>query len=465
MRRNDYNSINLGIDLYSIILYLHFYIYVRMGLMEKIIVSGGNILCGEIDISGMKNSAVGVLFATILVEEKCVIENLPPIEDVYTSVKILKAMGAEVNWLTNTSIEIDTTKIIACSSPDEYAQKMRASYYVLGAELGRFGRSYSAKPGGCNIGQRLIDRHVKGFEALGAKVCECDDSINVEASTGLRGTNIFMDDISVGATINIMLAAVKAEGTTSIDNAAREPHVVDVANFLNACGAEISGAGTDIIRIRGVKSLKGVTYAIVPDMIEAGTYMIAGALKVGNKIKVTNVIPKHLESISAKLIEMGVTVEEGDDYVIVSRTGPLKPTHVKTLPYPSFPTDMNSQICVLMTIAEGSSRLIEGVWDGRFKYTEELNRMGANIKVNGKIAVINGVQKLYGARVRACDLRAGAALVLAAIAADGISEIDEIYHIKRGYDKIEEKLCAVGADIKIITMPDILELRDIISEK
>ena len=433
--------------------------------MDKIIVSGGNTLCGEIDISGMKNSALGVLFATILVEGKSVIENLPPINDVYTSVAILKAMGAEIYWIDNTCLEIDTKNINACSSPDELAQKMRASYYVLGAELGRFGKSYSAKPGGCNIGQRNIDRHVKGFEALGAKVYENDHYVKVQAPNGLNGTNIYMDDISVGATINIMLAAVKAEGTTSIDNAAREPHVVDVANFLNACGAEISGAGTDIIRIRGVKSLKGVTYAIVPDMIEAGTYMIAGALKVGNRIKVTNVIPKHLESISAKLIEMGVTVEEGDDYVIVSRTGPLKATHVKTMPYPSFPTDMNSQICVLMTLAEGTSRLIEGVWDGRFKYTEELNRMGADIKANGKIAVINGVKKLNGARVRACDLRAGAALVLAAIAAEGISEIDEIYHIKRGYDKIEEKLCAVGADIKIISMPDILELQDIIADK
>lgn len=429
--------------------------------MEKIIVSGGNILKGEIDISGMKNSAVGVLFSTILVEGKCVIENLPPINDVFTSVKILEAMGAVVSWLSKSCIEIDTTNIIPCSSPDDYAAKMRASYYVLGAELGRFGRSYSARPGGCDIGVRLIDRHIKGFEALGAVVNEEAASIKVVAPVGLSGTHIYMDDISVGATINIMLAAVKAKGNTSIDNAAREPHVVDVANFLNACGAEISGAGTDIIRIKGVEKLTGVTYAIVPDMIEAGTYMIAGALNVGNKIKVTNVIPKHLESISAKLIEMGVNVEEGDDYVTVSRIGPLKPTQVKTLPYPSFPTDMNAQICILLSLAEGTSRIVEGVWDGRFKYTEELIRMGADIKVNGRTAVINGVPKLSGSRIRACDLRAGAALVLAALAADGISEIDEIYHIKRGYDRMDEKLCAVGADVKVVDMPDIYDLHNL----
>lgn len=432
--------------------------------MEKIIVSGGNSLIGEIEISGMKNSAVGVLFATILVEGKCIIENLPPIDDVYTTVSILKAMGAVIAWNGKNSLEIDTTNIIPCSSPDEYASKMRASYYVLGAELGRFGRSYTAKPGGCNIGQRLIDRHVKGFEALGAIVTENSDNINAVAPGGLVGTNIFMDDISVGATINIMLAAVKAKGNTTIDNAAREPHVVDVANFLNACGAEISGAGTDMIKIKGVDSLTGVTYAIVPDMIEAGTYMIAGALKVGNQIKVTNVIPKHLESISAKLIEMGINVEEGDDYVTVSRTGPLKPINVKTLPYPSFPTDMNSQICILLALAEGTSRIVEGVWDGRFKYTEELIRMGADIKVNGRTAIVTGVPKLYGARVRACDLRAGAALVLAAAAAEGVSEIDDIHHIKRGYDKMEKKLCAVGVDIKVVDIPDLYELHSVESE-
>ncbi|HBL84569.1 MAG: UDP-N-acetylglucosamine 1-carboxyvinyltransferase [Clostridiales bacterium GWF2_38_85] len=433
--------------------------------MEKIIVSGGNTLQGEIEVSGMKNSAVAILFATILVDGKCVIENLPPVDDVCTSIKILEVMGASVKWLNKTSVEINTKNIIAGKSPDEFASKMRASYYVLGAELGRFGTAYSAKPGGCDFGVRPIDRHIKGFEALGATVEEELMCIRATTENGLVGNNIFMDDISVGATINIILAAVTASGVTTIDNAAREPHVVDLANFLNACGAEISGAGTDMIKIKGVRELTGVTYAIVPDMIEAGTYMIAGAVRIGNHLKITNVIPKHLESITAKLIEMGVNVEEGDDYVIVSRTEPLKPINVKTLPYPSFPTDMNPQICVLLTLAEGNSRLIEGVWDGRFKYTEELIRMGADIKVNGRSAVVTGVKKLTGARVRACDLRAGAAMVIAALATDGMSEIEEIYHIRRGYDNMEAKLRGVGADIKAINIPDIFGINGLLSNE
>lgn len=418
--------------------------------MDKISINGGKPLSGEIVVSGMKNAAVAILLANIMVEGECIIENLPNISDVNASLDILTAMGATVEKLSPTCVKIDSKNIVACSAPDELVKKMRASYYVLGAELARFGRSTVACPGGCDFGVRPIDQHIKGFEALGATVTVTDNHIVAITSGGIVGDSVFMDVVSVGATINIMLAAVKAKGVTVIENAAREPHIVDTANFLNACGAKISGAGTDVIKITGVPTLKGVRYAIIPDMIEAGTYMVLAASTYG-KIKISNVIPKHLESISAKLVEMGADVLEEDDSVTVSRSSELSPINVKTQPYPGFPTDMNPQMCVLMCLANGKSRMMEGVWDNRFRYVEELKRMGADIDVSGKVATINGCDNsLVGANVRAIDLRAGAAMVIAGLTAKGHTEIEDIFHIQRGYEDIIGKLKAVGADIEII---------------
>ncbi len=419
--------------------------------MEKIAINGGKPLSGEIPVSGMKNAAVAILLANIMVEGECVIENLPNISDVNISLKILEAMGAKVEYLSKDCVKIDSTSIIPCSAPDDLVKKMRASYYVLGAELARFGRSTVACPGGCDFGQRPIDQHIKGFEKLGSTVSVTDNHVVAVTSGGVVGGSVFMDVVSVGATINVMLAAVKAKGVTVIENAAREPHIVDTANFLNACGARISGAGTEVIKITGVDSLHGVTYAIIPDMIEAGTFMVLAASTYG-RLKVTNVIPKHLESISAKLVEMGAEVIEDDDSVTVSRKGELSPINVKTQPYPGFPTDMNPQMCVLMCLANGKSKMIEGVWDNRFRYVEELKRMGADIDVDdGKAATIEGDPMcLCGANVRAIDLRAGAAMVIAGLSAKGHTEIEDIFHIQRGYEDIIGKLQAVGADIKII---------------
>ena len=332
---------------------------------------------------------------------------------------------------------------------------MRASYYVLGAELGRFGKARAACPGGCDFGIRPIDQHIKGFEALNSTVTQSNNVVDVIANEGgLTGGSVFMDQVSVGATMNIMLAAVKAKGSTVIDNAAREPHIVDLANFLNSCGAKITGAGTDMIKIKGVEKLKGVTYATIPDMIEAGTFMMAAAAVKGSRVEIKNVIPKHLESITAKLIEMGAEVTELDDAVIVSRSGDLQKISVRTTPYPGFPTDMNPQIGVLLCLAKGVSTLHEGVWDSRFRYVEELARMGAKISVNGKTATFTGVEKLKGASVRAVDLRAGAAVIIAGLAAEGTTTVDDIYHIQRGYENIVEKLKSLGADIDLISVPD-----------
>lgn len=421
--------------------------------MEKYIINGGTPLRGQINISGMKNAASAVIMATLLVEDVCVIENLPSISDVTISLEILRAMGLKIRMLTKDSVEIDSRTAIGGTSPIELVRKMRASYYLLGAELGRFGRAYVGYPGGCDFGVRPIDQHIKGFESLGARVAVESGYVEANAPDGLHGNNIYFDIVTVGGTINTMLAAVKAKGTTIIENAAHEPHIVDVANFLNTCGAKISGAGTDTIKIRGVDRLYGCTYAIIPDMIEAGTYMIAAAATKG-ALLINNVIPKHLESISAKLEEMGVLVEEYDDSVYVTRTGHLNRINIKTLPYPGFPTDMQPQMSVLLCLADGVSCLTESIYDNRFRYIEELKRMGAVIKVDGKTAIIEGGNPLSAAPVRAVDLRGGVAMVIAGLCVKGKTEIEEIYHIERGYGDIIGKLNSVGADIRKIVLPD-----------
>ena len=414
--------------------------------MERFIINGGKRLSGKIEVSGMKNAALPIIFSTILVEDRCIIENIPEIRDVTTALEIITAMGARVRMLDRTTVEIDTTGIVCGSAPYELARSIRASYYILGAELGRFGMTTSAFPGGCNFITRPIDLHIKGFEALGATVSIDEGSIHAFAKDGLKANSIYLDIESVGATINIILAAVKAEGLTIIDNAAREPHIVDLANFLNSCGANISGAGTDVIKIRGVKSLHGVSYAIIPDMIEAGTYMIAAAA-THSVLTVANIIPKHLESITAKLEEMGVSVVEDDESVVVDGRCSLSRIRLKALPYPGFPTDMQPQMCVLLCLANGVNTITDSVWDNRFRYTGELARMGANITVEGKTATVVGGQ-LRAAGVKAVDLRAGAAMVIAGLAAEGETTIDDVYHIERGYERMVEKLNAVGADIR-----------------
>lgn len=422
--------------------------------MDCLVVNGGKPLSGSITVGGMKNAALPILFATILVEGRCVIENLPPISDVTTALEILRAMGAKIHMLNKTTMEIDTSVIRCGSAPYELARNMRASYYVLGAELGRFRQASAACPGGCDFGVRPIDQHVKGFESLGAKVSVVSGYVRCDASeSGLKAANIYMDVVTVGATINIMLAAVKAQGQTVIENAAKEPHVVDLANFLNACGANIVGAGTDIIKIKGVDTLHGVTYAIIPDMIEAGTYMMAAAA-TGSRLTVSNVIPKHLESITAKLEEMGVGIEEHDESVTVIPNGRLGRVNVKTLPYPGFPTDMQPQITVALCLAQGTSLVTEGVWNNRFKYVEELRRMGAQIQVDGRVAVVEGVTQLTGAPVQACDLRAGAALVIAGLAAQGETELTQVQYIERGYEDLVGKLRQLGADIRVEEIPE-----------
>ncbi len=413
--------------------------------MEKIVIYGGRPLKGNIAISGMKNAALPILMGCVLVQDECIIENLPEIHDVTVSLEILTAMGAKVRMLGKNSVAIDATGVRCGSAPLDLVNTIRASYYLMGAELGRFGRTRVGYPGGCDFGVRPIDQHLKGFKALGANADIVGGYVEGESDGGLKGSHIFFDLVSVGATINVMLAACMAEGSTEIENAAKEPHIVDLANFLNACGADIKGAGTDTIRINGVTELHGCTYTIIPDMIEAGTYMIAGVATEGD-LTITDVIPKHLDCVSAKLREMGVTVEEGDDWVRVYHEGQLRPTNVKTLPYPGYPTDMQPQISILMCLANGTSTLKESVFDNRFRYIDELQRMGAKVNVVGKTAVFEG-GGLSAANVRAVDLRAGAAMVIAGLAVEGKTEIDNIRLIERGYDHIIEKLQAVGADI------------------
>lgn len=420
--------------------------------MEKFVIRGGRRLTGEVEISGAKNAAVAIIPAVILSDEPCVIENIPAISDVNICLRILREMGADVQNLSRTSYKIDATKIQKFCVPYETARKMRASYYFLGALLGKFGKARVSMPGGCPLGDRPIDQHLKAFSALGAKYNLNQGMIDL-TSNGLRGGQIFLDVVSVGATMNAMLAAVRAEGLTIIENAAKEPHIVDLANFLNSMGANIMGAGTDVIKIRGVDSLHGTTYAVIPDQIEAGTFMVAAAATNGD-VLIKNVIPKHLESITKKLEKIGVNVEQFDDSVRVWVDGPLVKASVKTTPHPGFPTDMQPQIATLLTLAEGTSIVTEGVWEQRFRYVDELRRMGADISVDGKVAVIEGTGKLMGAPVKACDLRAGAALIIAGLAASGVTEIEDIFHIERGYDCMEEKLRALGADIEKKSFPD-----------
>lgn len=424
--------------------------------MEKIVINGGRPLNGSIAIGGMKNAALPVIFASILVKDKCIIENLPNVSDVSRSLDILSAMGAVVEHREDGSVLIDTTNIKQGTSPAEIVGKLRASTYLLGAELARFGRARVGWPGGCDFGIRPIDQHEKGFEKLGATVSRDKGAICLETGeNGLNGNSIYLDFASVGATINVMLAATKAKGKTIIDNAAREPHVVAVASFLNTCGAKIFGAGTSIIKIEGVETLHGCNYAIIPDMIEAGTYMVAAAA-AGGSVEIKNVIPKHLETVTAKLREMGVDVCEEDDVVTVTRepSSKLSPVNIKTLPYPGFPTDMHPQFSAILSLADGVSKVTEAVWDNRFRYADQLRRMGANISIDGKTAIIMGVDSLHGTSTTSVDLRGGAAVVIAALAAEGKTEIESIQTIKRGYDDLVGKLKAVGADIDLVTTDD-----------
>ena len=413
--------------------------------MEKLVIHGGNRLFGEVEISGAKNAAVAIIPATLLAQDVCRLENIPNISDVSCMVKILSQMGAEVKYINKHTIEINTKGVNSYIVPHEMTRQLRASYYLIGALLGRYNRAKVALPGGCNFGVRPIDLHIRGFELLGATAVVENAMINATADH-LTGSPIYMDKVSVGATINIMLAAVKARGLTIIENAAKEPHIVDLANFLNAMGADVRGAGTDVIKIHGVQNLHGCTYSIIPDQIEAGTYMVAAAASGGDVI-VKNVIPKHLESITAKMVECGVEITEYDDAVRVKSNGQFRKCNLKTMPHPGFPTDMQPQMAVLLSLAKGTSVVSEGVWDNRFKYLDQLMRMGADVQVDGTIAVIQGVPELTGAPVRADDLRAGAAMIIAGLAASGITEIEDIIYIDRGYEDYVEKLRNLGADI------------------
>lgn len=414
--------------------------------MEKFVICGGKPLKGSVRISGAKNAAVAILPAVLLADSPCTIENLPEISDVSSILKAMRALGAQIRMINKTTVEIDPTNVNSFVVSKQMAEGMRASSYFLGALLGRMGRARVAPPGGCDFGTRPIDQHIKGFEALGAKVTF--ESGMVEArSQKLSGSSIYLDVVSVGATINIMLAAARVRGLTVIENAAREPHIVDLANFLNSMGANIMGAGTSVIKIRGVEHLNGTTYSIIPDQIEAGTYMVAAAA-TGGDVMIENVTPKHLESIAAKLIETGAVIEEYDEAIRVRMNGRPKRCNVKTMPHPGFPTDMQPQIATLLCVADGTSMVTEGVWDSRFRYVDQLTLMGADIKVDGKVAVITGVKELNSAPVRAVDLRAGAAMIIAGLMAKGITEVEEIVHIDRGYENIAEKLTMLGADIK-----------------
>lgn len=418
--------------------------------MDKFIITGGNRLTGEISVSGAKNAAVAIIPATILSEGICRIENVPNIDDVSLMCRILTEMGARVKMVNKTTLEIDSSHIVSPVASYELVRHMRASCYLLGALVGRFLKAVVSLPGGCDFGVRPIDQHLKGLMSLGATYKVEGGMVHVKAEK-LVGANVYLDVVSVGATVNIMLASVKAEGVTVIENAAKEPHIVDLANFLNSMGADVRGAGTDVIKIHGVKSLKGTTYSIIPDQIEAGTYMVAAAATHGD-VTVKNVIPKHLESITAKLEEMGVEITEYDEAIRVRAEGRLNKCNVKTMPHPGFPTDMQPQIAVLLSIADGTSILNENVWDNRFRYVEELKRMGAQISVDGKIAVIEGVNELVGAPVKATDLRAGAAMIIAGLAARGVTSVEEIQHIERGYENIVDKLVSLGASIERVKM-------------
>ena len=414
--------------------------------MEQYVVKGGVPLRGEVSIGGAKNAALGILAAAIMTDETVTIENVPNVRDTRVLLQAIEGIGAKVKYIYNNTVQINGGSISDLNVEYEYIRKIRASYYLLGALLGKYKESNVALPGGCNIGSRPIDQHLKGFKALGAKV-NIDHGVVSAKAENLVGGHIYFDVVTVGATINLMMASCMAEGETILENAAKEPHIVDVANFLNAMGANIKGAGTDVIRIKGVNRLHGCTYSIIPDQIEAGTFMMAAAATRGD-IVIKDVIPKHLESITAKLLEMGCKLVEGDDWIRVIAEGEVGSTNVKTLPYPGFPTDMQPQIAVALALAKGSSMVTESIFENRFKYVDELNRMGAKIKVEGNTAYIEGVEKFTSAQLSAPDLRAGAALVIAALAADGISQIDDIEYIQRGYEDFEGNLRSLGALIE-----------------
>lgn len=414
--------------------------------MDKFIIRGGKPLVGDVNISGAKNAAVAIIPAVILSDEPCIIENIPNISDVTTMAKILQELGATIRRINKSTLEIDPRTISTTTANSDLVRNMRASYYLLGALLGKYKKAKVLMPGGCDFGVRPIDQHLKGFDALGAKHELINGAIiDVEAEK-LVGSHIYLDVVSVGATMNIMLAALKAEGMTVIENAAKEPHIVDLANFLNTMGANVRGAGTDVIKIRGVERLHGTTYSIIPDQIEAGTYMVA-AVATRGEVLVKNVIPKHLDSITAKLREMGAEIEEFDEAVRVSASGSLNRCNVKTMPHPGFPTDLQPQFSALLTTAKGTSIVTENVWDSRYQYVAELSRMGAQISVEGKLAIIEGDETLMGARVKATDLRAGAAMIIAGLCAQGETVIEDVIHIERGYENVVEKFQSLGADI------------------
>jgi len=431
--------------------------------MEQYVIKGGTPLVGEVTIAGAKNAALGILAAAVMTDKECIIENVPNVRDTKVLLQAIREIGATVRYIDEHTVSIcggTITNIDSLCVDDEFIRKIRASYYLLGALLGKYRRSQVALPGGCEIGSRPIDLHVKGFRALGAEVVIDGGMITVSADQ-LIGKHIYLDTVSVGATINIMMAAVLAEGKTTIENAAKEPHIVDVANFLNSMGANIKGAGTNEIRIRGVKELSGTEYSIIPDQIEAGTFMMAAAATGGN-ILIKNVIPKHLEAISSKLTEIGATVEEYDDAVRVigDKEKRLGATQIKTQPYPGFPTDMQPQMAITLGLSEGTSVITENIFENRFKYVDELMRMGANIKVEGNMAIITGVDHYSGASVVAPDLRAGAALVIAGLAAEGFTVVEDIKYIQRGYERFEEKLRALGGKIEIVeTEKDIMKFK------
>ena len=420
--------------------------------MEKFVINGGKPLRGEVRISGAKNAAVAILPAVMLADSPCIIENLPEISDVTAILRVMQALGAEVRLINKSSVEIDPTHINSFIVSKKMAENMRASSYFLGALLGRLNRARVAPPGGCNFGVRPIDQHIKGFEALGAEMSFENGMVDGRTKQ-LRGASIYLDVVSVGATINIMLAAVKAKGLTVIENAAREPHIVDLANFLNSMGANIMGAGTSVIKIRGVETLTGTSYSIIPDQIEAGTYMAAAVATMGD-VLITNVTPKHLESIIAKLKETGADITEFDESVRVTMRHRPRKCNVKTMPHPGFPTDMQPQMATVLTIAEGTSIVTEGVWDSRFRYVEQLTIMGAQVQVDGKMAVITGVKTLNPAPVKAVDLRAGAAMIIAGLMTEGKTEIEDIVYIDRGYENVVEKFTKLGADIKRVPIID-----------
>ena len=418
--------------------------------MDRYVINGGKPLFGEVNISGAKNAAVAILPAALLCSDICIIDNVPMVSDILTELEIFRELGVKADIIASDTVRIDARDLESYVAASSLNQKFRASYYLIGAFLGRFGRAKVSMPGGCNFGgERPIDQHIKGFEALGARIDVEDGIISAVSNGEMRGTHIYFDRVTVGGTINLMLAAALTPGLTILDNVAKEPHVVDLASFLNTMGADVIGAGTNLIRIRGVKKLHGCKYSIIPDQIEAGTFL-AAAVAASGKVTVNNVIPRHLECITEKLREMGALITEGEESVTVERTGPVLPVTIRALPYPGFPTDMQPQLAAALSVANGKSTIIEEVWDSRFKYAEALNSMGADIKVHPQKAEINGVSHLSGASVVACDLRAGAAMVIAGLAAQGITTVTNIHYVERGYENIVLKLRSLGADISLI---------------